>query len=50
MTDVVDAAAEQRWIAWKTEGARLDAIRAIRVRNVFVTAGIAAILWLLWSL
>lgn len=50
MTDVVDIAAEQRWTAWKIEGARLDAIRASRMRAVFATAGIASILWLLWSL
>lgn len=50
MTDVVDVAAEQRWTAWKAEGARQDARRTSRMRNVFLTAGIAAILWLLWSL
>jgi hypothetical protein len=50
VTDIVDVAAEQRWTAWKAEGARLDARRASRMRNVFMTAGIAAIVWLLWSL
>ncbi|HEX6162979.1 MAG TPA: hypothetical protein VFZ31_06430 [Vicinamibacterales bacterium] len=50
MTEVVDIAAEQRWTAWKTEGARLDAIRAGRMRTLFATVGFAAIGWLLWSL
>jgi hypothetical protein len=50
MIDVLDVAAEQRWTAWKIEGARLEAIRASRMRKVFVTVGLASILWLLWSL
>lgn len=50
MTDVVDVAAEQRWTAWKLEGARLEAIRASRMRTLFTTVVVASVLWLLWSL
>lgn len=50
MTGIVDVAAEQRWTAWKLEGARLDVRRANRMRTLFLTAGLAAIVWLLWSL
>lgn len=50
MTDVLDLGAEGRWTAWKIENARLEAIRASRMRKLFTTAGVAAILWLLWSL
>ena len=50
MTDFIDVAAEQRWTAWKTEGARLEAIRASRMRALFMAVGIGGIAWLLWSL
>lgn len=35
--EVIDVAAEQRWTAWKLEGARLEAMRAIRMRKLFTT-------------
>ena len=50
MTDILDVAAEQRWADWKIEGARLEAIRAGRMRKLFTAMGAASILWLLWSL
>jgi hypothetical protein len=50
VTHILDAAAEQRWADWKTDNARLEAIRAGRMRKVFTTVGLASILWLLWSL
>jgi hypothetical protein len=50
VTDHVDAAAEQRWTAWKTEGARVEAIRAGRMRTLFMTVATCGIVWLLWSL
>lgn len=31
--DVIDAAVEKRWTAWKLEGARLEAVRASRMRK-----------------
>ena len=49
MTDL-DVAAEQRWNAWKIEGARLEVIRAGRMRKLFTAVGVALVLWLLWSL
>ena len=45
-----DAAAEQRWTAWKLEGGRADGIRANRMRQLFIVIGLAPVLWLLWSL
>ena len=50
VTELIDVAAEQRWTAWKTEGARLEAIRAGRMRALFTTVGIGVVVWLLWSL
>jgi hypothetical protein len=50
VTDGIGAAAEQRWTAWKIEGARLDVVRADRMRQLFVAAGLAPMLWLLWRL
>jgi len=50
MTNVLDVAAEGRWTAWKIEGARLEAIRAGRMRILFMTVGIASVLFLFWSL
>jgi hypothetical protein len=49
MTDVLDLGAAGRWTAWKIENARLEAIRAGRMRKVFATVGLA-IVWRLWSL
>lgn len=48
--DVIDADVEKRWTAWKLEGARLDALRAGRMRKLFTTLGITSVLWLLWRL
>jgi hypothetical protein len=50
VTDILDAAAEQRWTDWKLDNARLEAIRAGRMRIVFTVVGLASVLWLLWSL
>jgi hypothetical protein len=50
VTNVIDVAAEQRWNAWKIEGARLDVVRASRLRKLFTTVGFASGLWLLWRL
>jgi hypothetical protein len=50
MIDVIDTAAEQRWTAWKVEGARRDAVRADRMRKVFATLALTSVLWLLWRL
>ena len=50
MTDLVDVAAEQRWTAWKIEGARLEKIRAGRMQKLFTMAGLGSILWLIWRL
>lgn len=49
-TDVLDVAAEQRWTRWKLEGARLEAIRAGRMRKLFAAVGLASIVWLLLNL
>jgi hypothetical protein len=48
--DVIDADVEKRWTAWKLEGARLEAVRASRMRKLFTTLGITSVLWLLWRL
>lgn len=48
--NVIDVEVEKRWTAWKLEGARLDAIRASRMRKLFTTLGISSVLWLLWRL
>ena len=48
--DVIDAEVEKRWMAWKLEGARLEALRASRMRKWFTTLGITSVLWLLWRL
>ena len=48
--DVIDADVEKRWTAWKREGARLEAIRASRMRKLFTTLGVSSVLWLLWRL
>ena len=50
MSHLLDAAADQRWTDWKIEGARLDAIRAGRMRKLWTTVGIVSVVWLLWSL
>jgi hypothetical protein len=48
--NVIDVDIEKRWTAWKLEGARLDAIRASRMRKLFMTMGLTSVLWLLWRL
>jgi hypothetical protein len=50
VTDVLDAAAEQRWTAWKLEGARRESVRAGRMRKVFAALGIISVVWLFWRL
>jgi hypothetical protein len=50
VSDVLEVAAEQRWTAWKLEGARLDARRAGRMRIVFAALVLASVLWLVWRL
>ena len=49
-TEIIDVAAEQRWTLWKLEGARRDAIRAGRMHKVFVAAGFACVVFILWRL
>lgn len=41
---IIDAA-EQRWTAWKHEGARQDAARTIRMRVVFAVLSLAPVVW-----
>lgn len=38
-------AAEQRWTAWKLEGAQQDAARTIRMRVVFAVLSLAPVAW-----
>ena len=49
MIDVIDdVESEKRWTAWKLNGARLEAIRAGRMRKVFMAVGVATAAWLIW--
>ena len=47
-TVMIDAAAEQRWTAWRLQGVRRDAVRVERMRALFVVALLAPMLWLIW--
>jgi len=42
-----ESTADQRWDAWKKDGARLEQLRKDRMRNLFAAVCFGGVIWLL---